>query len=120
MGLIAAAALAGAAYAIITKAEESDTRAGASRERVARLASRVDALESDVRDGASKATVTKLAAGQQELSSRLDDVASQAKATPAPTPDTSAVDQLSSDVQALGNSVKDIDARLQAVEEQNP
>ena len=51
VGLIAVAALAVAVYTVLTKEEESDTGAGASRQQVADLAGRVDALEADVKTG---------------------------------------------------------------------
>ncbi len=121
VGIIAVLALAAAAYSILTKEEESDTRAGASRERVARLADRVDQLESSVGDVVSKSDVSKLATDQQALSDRLDDVEAQAGSATEDTTDEDAratLDALGDDVQTLSDSVTDIDSRVGALEQQ--
>jgi predicted nucleic acid-binding Zn-ribbon protein len=123
VGLVAVAALALAAYTLITKEEESDTHASASREQVARLAERVDQLESDVDDRATKDAVKQVSDDVQSLSNRVDDVAKQASKANANagTDDQTkaALDQINQNQQTLSNSIKDLDTRVRALEQQS-
>ena len=124
VGLVAVAALGIAAYAVLTKEEESDTQAGASRESVSRLADRVDALESDVRDRATKDDLSEVADDVESLNKRVDDVAKQAQSASSNdnsgTDDQlrSAIDQLNKNQQTLSDSIKDLDQRVSDLEQQ--
>src|SRR5688500_11085188 len=58
--VLAIAALGLAAWALVTKEEEDDTQAGASRTSVERLDARVDELESQIDDRATQGAVSEL------------------------------------------------------------
>jgi len=121
VGVIAVAALAVALYAVITKEEESDTGAGASRQQVANLAERVDALESDVKDRATEDDVNQVADDVEALSNRVDKVAKQSQSAASSDTDKqarSSIDQLNTNVQTLSQNVKDLDERVRDLEDQ--
>lgn len=123
VGVIAVAALAVAVYAVLTMEEESDAGGGASRQRVADLEERLDALEADV---ATKDDVNQITADVQALSDSVDEVARQARS--AASGDNSgtdeqarsSIDQLNENVQTLTQSVTDLDERVRALEQQQP
>jgi hypothetical protein len=125
LGLVAVAALALAVYALLTKEEETDTRAGASRERVVRLADRVRELESEVSDRATKDSVSQVADDQQSLGKRVDDVAKQASSAASDdnggtdTQARTSINQLNQNVQTLSTSLKDLDQRVSDLESQS-
>ena len=125
LGLIAVAALALAVYALLTKEEERDTRAGASRERVVRLSDRVDELESEIKDRATKDSVSQVADDQQALGKRVVDVAKQASSAASndnggtDTQARTSINQLNENVQTLSSSIKDLDQRVSDLESQS-
>jgi predicted RNase H-like nuclease (RuvC/YqgF family) len=121
VGLIAVAALAVAVYTVLTKEEESDTQAGASRQQVDHLTGRVDALESDVKDRATKDEVNQVADDVQALSNRVDKLAKQTQSADSSGTDKearSSIDQLNTNVQTLSQSMKDLDKRVRDLEDQ--
>ena len=121
VGLIAVAALGVALYSVLTKEEESDTGAGASRQQVADLADRVDALESDVKNRATKDDVNQIADDVQALSKRVDQIAKQAQSAASSGTDKqarSSIDQLNDNARTLSQSVKDLDQRVRDLEDQ--
>src|SRR5688572_21591205 len=65
VGVIAVAGLAVAVYTLVTMEEESDAGGGPSRQQVANLDDRVDALEDEVGDRATKADVNRIAGDVQ-------------------------------------------------------
>jgi methyl-accepting chemotaxis protein len=124
VGVIALAALAGAVYTVLTMEEESDAGGGASRQQVANLDDRVDAMEADVKDRATKDDVNQITDDVQALSDRVDQVANQARS--AASSDNSgtdeqarsSIDQLNENVQTLTQSVADLDERVRELEDQ--
>ena len=123
VGVIAVAGLAVAVYALINMEEESDAGGGASRERVASLEERVDALEADVRDRATTADVNQIANDVQALEGRVDQVARQARsaASSGGTDEQarSSIDQLNQNVETLTQSVTALDQRVGELEAQS-
>jgi outer membrane murein-binding lipoprotein Lpp len=121
VGLIAVAALAVSLYTVLTKEEESDTHAGASRQQVATLSDRVDALESDVKDRATKDDVNQVADDVQTLSNRVDKLAKQTQPADSSATDKEArasIDQLNTTVETLSQDIKDLDKRVRDLEDQ--
>lgn len=121
IGVIAVGALGVALYAVLTKEEESDTQAGASRQQVANLTDRVDALESDVKDRATKDDVNQVADDVQALSNRVDKLAKQTQSADSSGTDKqarSSIDQLNTNVQTLSQNIKDLDERVRDLEDQ--
>jgi uncharacterized protein YoxC len=121
VGIVAVAALGVALYTALTKEEESDAQAGASRQQVANLADRVDALESEVRDRATKDDVNQIADDVQALSKRVDQIAKQAQSAASSGTDKqarSSIDQLNDNAQTLSQSVRDLDGRVRDLEDQ--
>jgi polyhydroxyalkanoate synthesis regulator phasin len=117
VGVIAIAALAVAVYTVLTMEEESDAGGGASRQQVADLDDRVDALEAEVEAAATKDDVNQLTGDVQALSDRVDQVAQQARA--AATSDNSGTDeQARASIDQLNQSLTDLDARLRELENQ--
>lgn len=121
LGLVSLAALALGAYLLLTKEEEGDTRAGASRGSVASLEDRVDDLESDLRSRATKDDLDQVSEDQEALSDRIDDVAKRAK----PADDAGADDELQSSIdrldqnqQTLGDSIEKLDQRVADLEQE--
>jgi cell division protein FtsB len=112
VGVIAIAALAVAVYTVLTMEEESDAGGGASRQQVANLDDRVDALEAEV---ATKDDVNRIVDDVQALSVRVDRVAKQAQSAASAR---SSIDQLNENVQTLTQSVTDLDERVRDLEDQ--
>ena len=115
--LLSLAALGVGVYALLTQEEESDTRRGASVERVRDLEERVDAVESEAEDAPSQAAVGRLRDQQRDLEERLSDVEEQS--------DDSGVEDVRSDMQQLsdaieqnGEAIQQLDDRLSDVEQQ--
>jgi peptidoglycan hydrolase CwlO-like protein len=121
VAVIAVAGLAVAIYAELTKEEESDTHAGASRTRVVALSDRVDALESDLKSRATKDDVSTIASDQKSLGARVDQLTKQAASTNKGGTDQqarSSIDQINQNIQTLSQSVKDLDTRVHDLEQQ--
>lgn len=117
VGVIAVAALGVAAYAVLTMEEESDAGGGASRQRVANLDDRVDALETEVEDRARTNDVNRIADDVQALSVRVDRVAKQAQS--AASSDNSGTDeQARSSIDQLNQSITELDQRVRDLEDQ--
>jgi DNA repair exonuclease SbcCD ATPase subunit len=108
--ILALLALGAAAWALVSKEEEDDTRAGASRTSVSRLDSRVDDLEEQVDDRATKGAVSELRGQQEELSEQVQQLGGQADGG-----DTEAVQQ---SVEELSASVQQLEQRLDELEQQ--
>jgi predicted RNase H-like nuclease (RuvC/YqgF family) len=122
VGLIAVAALGVALYTLLTKEEESNTRAGASRQQVSQLSDRVDALESDVKNRATKDDLNQVDDDVKALSKRVDQLAKQAQSASSDSTDKqarSSIDQLDKNAQQLSQSVKDLDQRVRDLENQS-
>ena len=124
VGVIAVAALAVAGYALLSEDEESDDGAAASRQQVADLADRVDALEADVKTRATKNQVSQLSDDVKALSGRVDKVAKQSQSA-ASSDDggtdeqaRSSIDELEQSVQTLSQDIKDLDRRVRDLEDQ--
>lgn len=124
VGVIAIAALAVAVYTVLTMEEESDAGGGASRQQVANLDDRVDALEADVKDRATKDDVNQITADVQALSDRVDQVAKQARSAVSSDDSgtdeqaRSSIDQLNQNVRTLTQSLTDLDERVRDLEDQ--
>ena len=115
--LLSLAALGVGVYALLTQEEESDTRRGASVERVRDLEERVDAVESEAEDAPSQDAVGRLRDQQRDLEERLSDVEEQS--------DDSGVEDVRSDMQQLsdaieqnGEAIQQLDDRVSDVEQQ--
>ena len=119
VGVIAVAALGVALYTVLTKEEESDTGAGASRQQVEELADRVDALESDVEDRATKDDVSQIADDVEALGKRVDRVAKQSGSSGTDSEARSSIDQVDENVRTLSQSVEDLDERVRELEDQS-
>ena len=105
--VLAVAALGLAAWALLTKEEEDDTRAGASRTSVDRLDSRVDELESQVENRASDSSVSELRADQDELAEQVQQLGESG--------DTDALEQSITD---LGEDVQQLSERVDQLEQE--
>jgi methyl-accepting chemotaxis protein len=117
VGLIAIAALAVAVYAVLTMEEENDAGGGASRQQVADLDDRVDALEAEVEDRATGDDVNRIADDVQALSDRVDQVAKQARSA-ASTDNSGTDEQARSSIDQLNQSLTDLDERVRDLEVQ--
>jgi hypothetical protein len=117
VGLIAVAALAVAVYAVLAMEEESDAGGGASRQQVANLDDRVDALEAEVEDRATGDDVNRIADDVQALSDRVDQVAKQARSA-ASTDNSGTDEQARASIDQLNQSLTDLDERVRDLEAQ--
>lgn len=106
VGVLAAAALGVALYALLTDEDrtEGDGRRGASPTRVEQLEDRVDELEQDVEERATKSSVSQLRGEQEQLGEQLEQVAGDNDGEAA----TQAVEELGADVQALQERVDEL------------
>jgi len=107
---LALIALGVAAWAVVTKEEEEDARAGASRGSVSRLDSRVDELESRLEDRATKGSLDEVREDQRELRDEVEQVGQRA----ADGGDTEAVQE---SVQELSEDVTQLQQRLDELEQ---
>jgi BMFP domain-containing protein YqiC len=101
-----------------TGGRDNGARSGA----VAGLEQRIDALEARKGGGVSDADLDAVRDENAALSDRVDDLAGQvAAADDAPDAPATAEDaEARQGIAALDSSVKDLDARVQALEEQAP
>ena len=110
VGVLAAAALGVALWALLSQEEEGDARRGASIDRVSRLEDRVDELERDTDRAPSRDAVRELGDRQEQLDERLSAFERQAG-------DDSAVEDLRRDVADLGTSVEEMTQTVQDLEQ---
>ena len=106
--VLALAALGVAAWAIISKEEEDDTRAGASRASVNRLETQVEDLEAQVDNRATKESVSDLRAEQEELAEAVQQLGEGGGDT----------DELAQSVTTLSDDAQELAARIDELEQQ--
>jgi hypothetical protein len=116
VGVIAVAALAVAVYAVLTMEEETDAGGGPSRQQVADLDDRVDALEAEVEDRATKDDVNRIADDVQALSVSVERAAKQAQS--AASSDSGTDEQARSSINQLNQSITELDQRVRDLEDQ--
>ena len=117
VGVLSLVALGVGLWALLTQEEEGDARRGASQERVRELEDRVDALESETEDAASQDAIGRLRDQQRQLGERLSAVEDQADG--AALEDVQAdVRQLSDGLEQVGQSIQELDQRVDDVEQQ--
>jgi peptidoglycan hydrolase CwlO-like protein len=119
LGLLSVIALGVAAYALLTKEEESDTRSGASSERVNDLDERIDELESDVEDAPSSGSVSNVRDDQKALEERIEKLEARPRASAQDDgPSEQDVQDVQSSVDQIGQDLEDLDGRVEELEQQ--
>jgi uncharacterized coiled-coil protein SlyX len=118
VGLLAAAALAVALWALLSQ-DDRDSRRGASAARVSTLEDRVDELEQQAGDAASSDDLASLRDRQRQLDERLSALEDEAGGGNAVEDLQGDVTQLSDSVEQLGQTVEDLDQRVQELEQQS-